>query len=137
TALIPHVIAVLDHLFPKIILAGEVRVLPETHVKSLFLQIRDHLCRIPETGSRKTIIASPVSFEPAGVEMNDVSGHEMRSQLLGHLAHLVFRVVSDATHPEAKRPEWRHRAAAGQRGVFRENVFWLAEENEEIEVLIA
>src|SRR6185369_3277076 len=39
--------------------------------------------------------------------------------------------------PESKGPEGRHRTTAGQRGVFRENVFWLAEEDEEIEVLVA
>ena len=48
-AFILDVITLLHHLFPQIVLAGEVSVLPETDVKSLLLQIGDHLCRIAKT----------------------------------------------------------------------------------------
>src|SRR6185369_4212257 len=134
SAFVPDVITLLDHLFPKLILAGEVGVLPEAHVKSLLLQIRHHLCRIAETRARKTIVAAPVGFEPAGIEVNHIGGNAVRSQLLGHEAHLVFGVVSDTAHPKAKGPEWRHWTATSQRGVFRENVFRLAKEYKQIEV---
>src|SRR6185369_3838686 len=50
-AFVPDVITLLNHLFPELILAGEVGVLPETDVKSLLLQIRDHLRGIVETRS--------------------------------------------------------------------------------------
>ncbi len=136
-AFIPDVIPLVNHLFPEIVFAGEVSVLPETDVKTLLLQVGDHLCRIAETRRRETIIAAPISFEPTGVEMDHVRGNVVRSQLLGHVAHLVFGVVSDPAHPEPERPERRHRTATRQRCVLRQNVFRFAEEDEEVEVLVA
>src|ERR1051325_6933418 len=42
------VITLRHHFVPQIVFAGEVSVLPETDVKSLLLQIGDHLCGIAE-----------------------------------------------------------------------------------------
>src|SRR6201988_5339533 len=48
TAFILNLISFLYYLFPQIILAGEVSVLPETDMKALVFQIGDHLRRILE-----------------------------------------------------------------------------------------
>src|SRR5690349_2540694 len=69
--------------------------------------------------------------------MDHISRNLVRAELLGYVAHLVFRVVSDAAHPEPKGPERRYRTAARQRRVLGKNVFWLAEKDEQIEVLVA
>ena len=87
-------------------------------MKSLLLQIRDHLCRIAEAGGREFVIRTPVGLKPARIEVNNVAGNAVLPELGGHIPHFILRFVGDAAHPEAEGPERRDGAAPGQRRVL-------------------
>ena len=56
---------------------------------------------------------------------------------LRHVADLLLAVVGDAAHPQTKRPERRHGAAAGHARVLFEHLLRRAEEHEQIELFVA
>src|SRR5204862_3659187 len=90
-----HVVALRYHFLPEFVLAGEVRVLPETHAKALLLQISQHLCWIFKTACRKFEITAPVSFKPPGIEMDYVRRHAMGTKLSSNISYLLFGVVGN------------------------------------------
>ena len=130
-------VALRDYFGVQLVLRREIRVLPEAHSETLLLQIGDHLRGVFEAGLGELVVAAPVGLEPAGVEVNHVRRDAVLAELRGHVAHLVLGLVGDAAHPEAERPERRDGAAAGELRVLGEDVFGLAEEDEDVEVLVA
>ena len=68
--------------------------------------------------------------------MNHVARNFVFTQPGGDLADLFFRRVGAAAHPEAKRPERRHRRLAGQFGVFIEDFPGRPQENEQVKFVI-
>ena len=125
-----------DELLPQRVLRGEVRVLPEADVEAVILQVGDHLRRIGEARLRELVVAPPIGFEPAGIEVQDVGRHLVLAELRGDVAHFGFRLVGDAAHPEPERPERGDRTASGDRRVLRDDVLRLAEEDEDVDQLV-
>src|SRR5690606_10023976 len=97
----------------------------------------DHALRVVEARGRELEVTLPVDLEPAGVDVDHVGGDLLAPKPLGDRSHLLLGLVGDATHPEPEGPEGRHRAAAGQRRVLRQDVAGLAQEDEEVECLVA
>ena len=85
----------------------------------------------------KFVVALPVGFKPAGVEVDHVAGNLVLAQLGGDVAHLVLGVVGAAAHPQAERPQRRQRRFAGQLGVFVQNFLGRTEEDEQIQFVVA
>ena len=119
------------------ILRNEVGELPKRDMKAILLQIGDHLRGVLETGGGELVIAAPVGLEPAGVEVNHVGRDAVLAQLGGHPPHLVFREIGDAAHPQPERPQRRHGRFSSEVGVFVEDVLRLAQEDEQVQLVVA
>src|SRR5438309_1825265 len=100
------------------VLASEIRQLPEADVKSLLLQIRDHPAWITKARSGELVIRSPIGLEPSSIKMNDIAWNTILSELGRHVTNFIFGFVGDAAHPKAEGPERWDRAAPGQRRVL-------------------
>src|SRR5262245_53042536 len=68
--------------------------------------------------------------------MDYVGRYAMLSKLCGYIAHFVLCLVGDAAHPEAERPQRRHRTPSRQRSVLRENFLRTPQKNEQVEILV-
>ena len=132
-----HVQPPLDDLWEEAVLRSEVGQLPQTGVETVFRELLQHLHGILETVFRKLVVTLPVDTEPARVEVNNVRGNPMCSQLTGDLQSLLLREVGDAAHPGAETPEGQHGRLARDVGIFVEDILGLAEEYEEVHLLIA
>src|SRR5215470_11616672 len=104
TAGIAHRQPVIDDLGKETVLAGEIGVLPEADMKPIPFQVGNHLRGIMKSGGRKLVVGAPISFKPAGVEMDHVGGDPILPQLGSDIAYFVLSFVRDAAHPEAERP---------------------------------
>jgi hypothetical protein len=111
--------------------------LPERYAEALVAEIGDHLRGVLEALGGKAVVAFPVVLEPPGVEVDDVGGEAELAELGGDFAGLGLGLVGDAAHPEPEAPERRHGRAAGEGGVGADDLLWLAEEEEEIEGVLA
>ena len=106
-------------------------------MKAQLPEVRDHGARVRETRGGELVVAPPVGLEPAGVQMDHVARDEIAPQLGRHVPHLRLRLVRDPAHPQPEGPERRDRAASGERRVLAQHVLRLAQEDEEIEDLVA
>ena len=91
---------VVFHQFGEEFVFGDkIRQLPAGNMKTVRLQIRQHLPRIVEPTGGKFIIALPVSFKPACVQVQYIAGNVVFTQCGGDIAHLLFIIISAPAHP--------------------------------------
>ena len=119
------------------VLGHKIGKLPERDVKAVALEVGDHLLRIGEAGGGELVVAPPIGFKPAGVQMKHVAGDLVLAQFGRHLAHLDLVGISAAAHPKAEGPERRHGRFARQRGVFIEDFLGRTEKDKQIQLVIA
>ena len=90
-------------------------------------------------GVRKTLgielpLAEPVGAEPTRIEMDDIAGIMLFAKTVAYLIDLVGREIGHTTHPDAKRPKWRHLRETRQHAIAAQNLFrTLAADEENIE----
>ncbi len=68
-------------------------------MKSLLFQIIDHFLRVSETRGGELVIATPVGFEPAGIQMNHIAGNFIFTQFGSNVADLFLGVIGATAHP--------------------------------------
>ena len=132
-----YVETLLDDLGEQPVLRNEIGQLPERDVDALLFQVGDHLGRVLEAGGGELVVAAPVVLEPAGVDVDHVGGEALRAQPGSHAPHLVLREVGDTAHPQAEAPQRRHGGLSGEVGVLVEDLLRLAEEDEQVQLVVA
>src|SRR5215212_761978 len=83
-------VAPIDNLIVKHVLGVEVRELPQTKVKPLILEIRDHLGGVRKACLREFEVAAMGYLEPSSVYVDDIAGYLVLTQLLRDVSNLVF-----------------------------------------------
>ncbi len=121
----------------QLVVRVEVRKLPQACAEAVVFEVGDHLLGVLKTGLGELEVAAVGHLGPVGVEVDDVAGDFVLTQLLRDVPDLVFGGVALAAHPQAERPEGRDSGASGEGRVLGEDFFRRAEKDEQVEHVVA
>ena len=67
--------------------------------------------------------AQPVGLEPAGIQMDDITGVMFGTHPVAYLIYFISAEVGHAAHPDAETPEGGHGRISGQIPITPEDFF--------------
>ena len=113
---------------------GHIRQLPQGHLETILLEMLDETFGVRKTLGIELPLAEPVGAEPTRIEMDDIAGIMLFAKTVADLIDLVGREIGHTTHPDAKRPKWRHLWETRQHAIAAQNLLrTLAADEENIE----